>query len=233
MRHKIGFGGREIDFTVEYSQRKTLGIRVHPDEQVQVLAPLQATEEEIKEKVRKKARWILKQIDRFRTYVPATPSRRFVSGETHLYIGRQYRLKIAAGQQNDIKAYRGQLWIITPDTRPAALKKQLDHWYSSRASVIFHELLEEVLPRFRKYKIERPLMTIRKMEKRWGSCTPGGRIILNTELIKAPKSCIEYVIVHELCHLVHHNHARLFQTLLNKMMPDWKKRKDKLEYSLI
>lgn len=125
MRYKIGFGGREIGFTLEYCQRKTLGIRVHPDEQVQVLAHLQAGEEEIKEKVRKKARWILKQIDRFRTYLPATPLRRFVSGEPHLYIGQQYRLKIAAGQQNAIKAYRGQLWIITPDTKPAALKNGL------------------------------------------------------------------------------------------------------------
>ena len=71
------------------------------------------------------------------------------------------------------------------------------------------------------------------MAKRWGSCTPNGKIILNPELIKAPKGSIEYVIIHELCHLIHHNHTKAFYNLQQRMMPDWKKWKERLEYSLV
>ena len=70
------------------------------------------------------------------------------------------------------------------------------------------------------------------MEKRWGSCTRNGKITLNPEMIKAPKACIEYVMVHELCHLVHHNHTRDFYDLQSRMFPDWQKWKDKLEKTL-
>ena len=90
-----------------------------------------------------------------------------------------------------------------------------------------------LLPLFKKYEIIKPELHIRSMEKRWGSCTPNGKIILNPELIKAPKGSIEYVIIHELCHLVHHNHTKSFYDLQEFMMPDWKKWKEKLEHSLV
>lgn len=232
MEQKIKFGSRYIIFNLEYRKRKSLGIKVHPDNRVEVLAPVDAVEEKIKKKVTLKAPWILKQIDKFNTYKPRTSERRFINGEFHLYLGRQFRLKIVADDHNVVKAYRGQLWMHANDTRPEALKRQLDHWYKQRAIVIFSELLEEVLPKFKKYNLSTPVLTIRVMSKRWGSCTPSGKIILNTELIKAPKGCIEYVIIHELCHLVHRNHTKAFQNLQSRMMPDWEKWKERLEYSL-
>lgn len=232
MMHQIKFGSKTIDFNLKYRKRKSLGIKVYPDNQVEVLAPFDAREEKILERVKVKAPWILKQIDQFNTYKPSAPARRFINGETHLYLGRQYRLKIVPDEVDVIKAYRGQLWMYAQNPTAEELKKQLDTWYKQKASVIFTELLEEVLPKFKRYKILQPVLSIRSMSKRWGSCTPGGRIILNTELIKAPKGSIEYVIIHELCHLVHHNHTRAFQSLQSRMMPDWRKWKDRLEYSL-
>jgi predicted metal-dependent hydrolase len=113
-----------------------------------------------------------------------------------------------------------------------ALEKQLQQWYRQRASIIFEEMLEEVLPKFKRYKIQKPALVKRKMSKRWGSCTPTGKIILNTELIKAPKGSIEYVVIHELAHLVHHNHTKPFFDLLSRILPDWKKWKNRLEYCL-
>lgn len=219
-------------FTLHYRERKSLGIKVHPEGRVEVLAPLETKPDVVVEKVRQKVPWILRQIDHFNSYKPATPPRRFVNGETHLYLGRQYKLKIVPDEENIVKAYRGQLWMHAVNTSPEALKLQLDHWYKQRAAVVFHEMLEEVLPKFNRYKLSRPTLAIRFMNKRWGSCTPSGKIILNTELIKAPKGSIEYVIIHELSHLVHHNHAREFQNLQSRMLPDWRKWKDRLEYSL-
>ncbi|QHS61065.1 M48 family metallopeptidase [Chitinophaga agri] len=232
MEYQLMFGSRLIDFTLHYQERKSLRIIVNPEGTVEVLAPIAAREVDLIKKVRQKAPWILKQIDYFNSYKPTTPPRRFINGETHLYLGRQYRLKIVPDEKNIVKAYRGQLWMYTVNNQPAALKEQLNKWYKERAKEVFNELLQESLPKFKQYRIAMPILTMRFMSKRWGSCTPKGKIILNTELIKAPKGSIEYVIIHELCHLVHHNHTRAFQNLQNKMMPDWEKWKDRLEYSL-
>lgn len=232
MQHQLKFGSRVIDFTLQYQERKSLGIKVHPEGRVEVLSPFTAKQQDVMEKVRQKAPWILKQIDYFNSYKPLTPKRRFINGETHLYLGRQYRLKIVPNDENIVKAYRGQLWMHAVDTNPDALKQQLDTWYKQKATIVFNELLEEVLPKFNRYKINKPTLSIRYMSKRWGSCTPGGKIILNTELIKAPKGSIEYVIVHELSHLVHHNHTKAFQYLQSRILPDWEKWKNRLEYSL-
>lgn len=232
MQHKIKFGSRNIDFKLEYRKRKSLGIKVHPDEKVEVLAPMLSREADVLKKVRLKAPWILKQVDHFNSYKPAKPPRRFINGETHLYLGRQYRLKIARDKENVVKAYRGQLWMYSKNTKPKELKTQLDGWYRQRATIVFNELLREVLPKFKRYKVAMPRLKIRSMSKRWGSCTTSGKIILNTELIKAPKGSIEYVITHEFCHLVHRNHTKEFQNLQSRIMPDWRKWKERLEYSL-
>lgn len=232
MQHQIKFGSQKIDFSLKYVKRKSLGIKVHPDTSVEVLAPIDAFENDVLKKMKAKAPWILKQQLSFHSFLPSTPPRKFVNGETHLYLGRQYRLKIVPASINIIKAYRGQLFIHTTNTSPETLEAQLHHWYRLRAIIIFDELLNEVFPKFKRYKIVKPTMSIRKMKKRWGSCTSAGKIILNTELIKAPKGSIEYVVIHELCHLVHRNHTKLFFNLLNRMLPDWKKWKERLEYSL-
>ena len=232
MGNYLQYGTKKIAFTLAYQNRKSLGIKVHPDATVHVLAPVDTIDTDILSKVKAKAPWILKQIDHFNSFCPATPPRRFINGETHLYLGRQYRLEIIPDKINIVKAYRGQIFIHTKGTGKETLEKQLQQWYRQRASIIFVEMIEEVLPKFKKYKIQKPTLVIRKMSKRWGSCTSAGKIILNPELIKAPKGSIEYVVVHELAHLVHHNHTKPFFDLLSRILPDWKKWKDRLEYSL-
>lgn len=232
MHYTIPFGSKEIGFDLLYRERKSLGIKVHPDLRVQVFAPLDSAESEILSKVKTKAPWILKQLDLFKSFLPKTPVRKYVSGETHLYLGRQYKLKVVHDTPNAVKAYRGMLWVQANKPTPAMVETMLNEWYKERATIIFNEVLDWVFPLFKRYQLERPKLFIRAMSKRWGSCTPGGKIILNTELIKAPKGSIEYVIIHELCHLVHHNHTKQFFDLQTKLMPDWKKWKERLEYSL-
>jgi predicted metal-dependent hydrolase len=232
MKQHVDFGSKRIDFTLRFVNRKSLTIKVHPDVSIEVLAPKDADKSKILAKVKRKSPWILKQIEQFYAYKPRTKPRRYISGETHLYLGRQYRLKVIPDNHNVVKAYRGQLFIHTLNANKDALEKQLQQWYRQKAERIFTEMMTEVLPKFKKYKIQQPAITVRSMNKRWGSCTPSGKIILNTELIKAPKGSIEYVIIHELAHLVHHNHTKLFFELQERIMPDWEKWKNRLEYSL-
>lgn len=227
----LQFGKYNIIYELSYRERKSLGIKVFPDCSVKVVAPLHTSPEKIRLKVLTKAPWIIKQQNEFLSFHPLTPKRKFINGETHLYLGRQYKLRIEAAEFNEVNLFRGRLIIYCmTKSNPEKIMRQ---WYQEKANLHFRELLEETFPRFEKYRVPFPQLIIRVMQKRWGSCTPNGKIILNPELIKAPKGSIEYVIIHELCHLVHHNHTKAFYNLQGKMMPDWEKWKERLEYSLV
>jgi len=223
----IQFGSRTIDFRLEYSDRRSLGITVTPDMEVVVRAPINTSMEKVKEKVRKRAPWILKQQSFFLSFQPKTPQRKYISGETHLYLGRQYRLHVKKGKQESVKL-KGKFIEITVNEKTAA-KRLLNEWYLQHARAKFEIIAARLIKKFKKQKVEPKSITLRNMPTRWGSCTPSGKIILNPELIKAPIGCIEYVIIHELCHLVYHDHTQKFIDLQTKEMKDWEKWKMKLE----
>ncbi len=223
----IQFGSITIDFRLEYSDRKSLGITVTPEMEVVVKAPSDTSMEKVKEKIRKKAPWILKQQSYFLSFQPKTPARKYVSGETHLYLGRQYRLQIHIGNDESVKL-KGKFIEVKVREKLRA-KELLNNWYLQHAKAKFHAIAQPLIDKFKKYKVEPSAIVLRGMPTRWGSCTPKGKIILNPELIKAPKGCIEYVIIHELCHLIHHHHTQKFIDLQTKEMREWEKWKMKLE----
>ena len=227
MIQSVQFGSREIVFQISFSQRKTLGITITPEMEVLVKAPLDTSVEKIKEKILKKAPWIIKQQSFFLAFHPKITERKYLSGETHLYLGRQYRLQITIGNKNEVR-YRGRfIEVMTKDK--AKTGELLRLWYREKAKAKFAEISEPLIQIFKKYNVEPKGIFIQEMPTRWGSCTAKGKIILNPELIKAPKACIQYVIIHELCHLIHHNHTQQFIDLQTKEMPDWEKWKMKLE----
>jgi len=228
----IQFGSKTIDFRLEYSARKSLGITVTPEMEVLVKAPIDTSFEKVKEKIRKKAPWIIKQQSYFLTFQPKTPKRKYVSGETHLYLGRQYRLLIKNDElsmDNEPVKLKGGFIEVYTNEKPETLVKD---WYRKKAEQKLREIAFPIIDSFAtryKFSILNSQFTIRNMPARWGSCTPKGKIILNPELIKAPKGCIEYVIIHELCHLIHHDHTQKFLDLQTKEMKDWEKWKMKLK----
>ena len=223
----IQFGSKQIDFRLEYSDRKSLGITVTPDLNVLVKAPATTSLEKVKEKLRKKAPWIIRQQSFFLSFHPKTPARKFVGGETHLYLGRQYRLKILQSRLESVKLKGKFIEVTTADKAKA--KELVNEWYLQNAKAKFLAIAKPLIDNFRKHKVEPGSIVLREMSTRWGSCTAKGKIILNPELIKAPKGCIEYVIIHELCHLIHHDHTQKFIDLQTREMKDWEKWKMKLE----
>ncbi len=227
MTATIQFGSKQIDFKIEYSNRKSLGITVTPDMEVLVRAPDGTTTEKIREKIKKKAPWIIKQQSFFLSFHPKTTKRKFVAGETHLYLGRQYRLKITHGKLESVKLKGKFLVVATKDK--SRTENLIAEWYFQNAITKFHIIAQPLIQKFKRHKVQPSSIVLRDMPTRWGSCTPKGKIILNPELIKAPRPCIEYVIIHELCHLVHHDHTQKFMDLQTKTMPDWEKWKGKLE----
>ena len=223
----IQYGSSVIEYSVEYTNRKTLGISVHPDGSVSLKAPLDAGRETIMERVRKRASWILRQKRYFESFgIPTTP-RRYVSGESHLYLGRQYMLRVTPSDVNAVHYQSNIIEVECRHRRDAGVL--LLTWYRQRAKVKFPEYAQPIIEQFSAYGVKPKSISIRKMEKRWGYCTKDGNIYLNPRLICAPRCCIEYVITHEMCHLVHRNHTKAFYDLLTKEMPHWAKWKAKLE----
>jgi len=227
MQRSIKYGSEEIVFTLRFRERKTLGITVHPDRSTEVNAPLGSAIEKIEEKVHKRASWILKQQDHFLSFEPRNTVRKYVSGESHYYLGRQYQLLIINGDEESVKLTGAHIEVRTNHKSNA--EKLLHAWYLEKAKKWFDDIAQPLINRFQKYNVEPSKLEIRKMKHRWGSCSTNGKILLNPELIKAPKACIEYVIIHELCHLVHRDHTKAFFDLQQKEFPSWKKWKNKLE----
>jgi predicted metal-dependent hydrolase len=229
----IEYGRETIRYEVRFlPTRQTLGIEVHPDQRVVIRAPVGCAEEVIADRVRKRAPWISRQIADFRRYSPRTPQRQYVSGETHLYLGRQYRLKVGVGETASVRLTRGQLSVTMPGIPdPERVKAMLHRWYLDHARQVFIEVLEQYLPRFKGH--QRPHLIVRAMQSRWGSLSQAGSMTLNANLVRAPRACIEYVVTHELCHLRHRDHDASFFKLLGRVMPDWEKRKQRLEAALL
>ena len=228
----LTYDGETIPFHLSYSKRKSLEIAVHPDGSVVVKAPLGSDEILIQAFLYQRLRWIRRQLRYFAQFEPRTPKRQFVGGESHLYLGKQYRLKIRLSDTDEVLLKRGFFHIQAVDDEPEHIAMLLEAWYRSKAEVYFAQVFEECWQLFQKKGVKKPVLRIRKMKTLWGSFSVKRGITLNLELIKAPRECIEYVVIHELCHLLHLNHGPEFYSLLEQFLPDWTKRKHKLETTL-
>lgn len=227
----VQYGNTHLRYDLVRTDRRTLGFVVHPDTRVELRAPLQADAAEVDRRVLRKAAWIVRQQRQFRNFLPVQPPKEYVSGETHRYLGKQYRLQVHATQgKGMVKLIGGRLHVHARHPRdPEQVAGLLAAWYRAKARIRFAQAVDKAALALRKHGVERPPVQLRHMTRRWGSCTPGGRILLNPELIRKPGPCIDYVAMHELCHLVHPDHGRAFYALLDRSLPDWKKWKGRLE----
>jgi predicted metal-dependent hydrolase len=223
------WGDREIVYALRFqSARRRLAITVHPDLQVTVVAPDGRTVEDVAERVQQRAAWIAKQLRQFERWHPLPTPRRYVAGESQLYLGRQYRLRVVRGPEG-VSVGSGRLLVRAPSepTQPA-IRRAVAAWYVERAHEVFARRLDrlsKVAPRLTKDPLR---LRVRRMPRRWGSCSRRGTVTLNPELVKAPVSCIDYVLVHELCHRIVADHSPSFFRLLAAHVPDWVRRRDRL-----
>lgn len=226
----LDFGTRTIKYRLHIDNRKRLRIAVSPHLTVDVYAPVGFTEEEIQKKISAKAPWIAKKLDHLKSFHPLPAPKQYISGETIVYLGRQYRLKVVAGKEAPAKLIGRYLIVQTPRTKIRnKVKQAVDAWYRTRAKDLLARYLESAYEVACRHGVPEPLLSVRMMKRRWGSCTAKGRITLNTRLVQVPAHCIEYVIMHELCHLKEGNHSKAFYSLLTRCQPDWRTRKETLD----
>ncbi|MBU3014629.1 M48 family metallopeptidase [Poseidonibacter lekithochrous] len=207
---------------------KNITLKVKPNCDVILTVPLKTDDKHITYILEKRKSWISKNVEFFEAN-NKVEKKEYVSGESFKYLGKNYRLKVIESNIEQVKLLRGYIQIFVKDkTNINKKQKLLNEWYILKAEKYFQKVVEEYLSIVKK---EVKNIKIRQMKTRWGSCnTSKGYINLNSELIKKRRESIEYVIFHELAHLVHPNHSREFYNYLDTYMPDWKKRKDKLEY---
>lgn len=229
-QHLIAFGSRKIFYRLHREDRKRLRIVVSPELTVDVFAPNSASGEQVHATIKKKAPWIIKTLDKLEGYHPLPMPKRYLSGETLVYLGRQYRLKVENDSKQPAKLLGRFLWVWVEDKADAqSVKRSVEAWYRKRSREILGRYMEKCYRIASRHGVPEPIMVIRLMRRRWGSCSPSGRITLNVNLVKVPVHCLEYVIMHELCHLKNHNHSKAFYSLLTRCLPDWRQRKEALD----
>ncbi len=235
-RHTVTYGDKKIHFELERKKVKNINLNIRPDMSIGVTANDSVPLDYIKDFVKEKAPWILDKIKYFKDSQPLAKSEReYVSGESFKYLGKQYRLRVRESEIETVKYFRGFIYLYLKDTNDFKKKDTLfNKWLSERANLHYNESLDRMFELIKNYNIPRPEIKIREMKARWGSCHREDKLILlNSELIKAPKHCIDYVVLHELIHFKYKDHNTHFYTFLTSLMPDWEKRKKILDEEII
>ncbi len=224
----VPYGERLMHVGIEYGARKRLSLTVYPHGKILAKVPLGLPVRKAESFIRKRAAWMDKHLRHFEQH-PPEPPKRYAEDELHPFLGKHYRLRLRRSPSSSVQRGKDHLEVALRDPGdPAAVEKVLRKWYREEA-------LRYMKPRFRELSsslsfLGLPAHSLRfyRMKRRWGSCSARGVITLNTRLVQQAPASIDYVIIHELCHLRVPAHNREFYALLESVLPDWKTRRREL-----
>lgn len=208
-------------------RRKTAAIKVE-EGRVSVVVPKFATTPQVEELVTKKTRWIREKLLLQRIHQAPKP-KEYVSGECFTYLGRNYRLRVESGSSGSASLKNGRLVVHVPPSvqkRDHYIRNALTQWYRTHAD----QKLREKVDRYAKIVGVHPTsVEIKTFKSQWGSCSVQGHVLFNWKIIIAPNWIVDYVVVHELCHLIEHNHSPQYWKCVERVFPDHRKCKDWLK----
>ena len=234
--HSYKYGNNVINFRLKYSDRKSIGISVSPSCHVEVIAPIQTNLNTIVSAVENRAKWIVKQLEYFSSFDQEEGGRDYKSGISIKYFGRDFMFVVS-----QVEAYHEELIEIVGDQLVLSIHNRNDQkrinlfvedWLRNEALIIVSKFVEANFQKIKKYGVIRPQFYLRKMKRRWGSCTIEKVLFFNPEIVTLPKPLISYVVMHELCHLKFQDHSKDFYNLLETLMPDWEQLDNYLEFSI-
>ena len=223
------YGNYSYTYELVKQDRKSLALTVKPDMGIVLKCPQEVEGERVEKFLKRKWSWMNKQLKFFAKVQRKKYQPEYISGESFFYLGRQYKLVVKRSKKDSVKLLRGILQVETVQSVKDGKynKKLLDTWFKDKYQNVFQERFIEMQKRFDYKKM--PILKVRSMSKRWGSFLNKEQIALNPKLIHTPKECIDYVIVHELCHMRYKDHSKKFWDFLEEKYPKWQKVKDKLE----
>ncbi len=224
----------DIKYNVIFSRRRSISIIVRPDKSVTVRAPFRTPLNTINKFVLSKSSWIKKHLNNEPGIRLANTNRKYTSGEDFLYLGKEYKLTIIQSEENFIRLREDEIQAGLKDVNDTdKVKCLISEWFYNKArEVITNEFLR-ITDKYSHYVFRPSALAIRPLKSRWGSCSPKGKITINSELIKLNPVILDYVIIHELCHLKYHNHGPDFHKLLGELVPDYKILRKELRKYLI
>lgn len=228
----LHYGDQRIPYRVLLVPERhgKVAIHVNPNGSVRVEAPRETSLTAVKQAVLRRARWVSRHVQRAQFRNSHVLPREYVSGESHFYLGRRHVLKVRRNirAEPSVKLRNGRFEVVVASTEPDAVRNLLQAWYWRHAEEQFGQRLETLVQSL-KWLRDPPQWKLLPMKKQWGSCSPKGVLSLNPHLVKAPPICIDYVLLHELCHLKVHRHNQAFYRLLGQEMPDWELVKARLD----
>lgn len=225
MKGNIIYKDIPINFEIEYKKRKTFAIEIIPPNKIKVKSPRGILKSKIEELVHSKANWIIKKLEEFKDIEHMQIERRFVDGEIFMYLGKEYILKITQNKnlkKAEVSICNEFIHVKTPKTEIEIIKKIMIEWYKIECDKKIRERIEVYgqklgeMPR---------IIKVKEQKRRWGTCTSRRDVLFNWKCIMAPIDVIDYIVVHELCHLVHMNHSANFWSLVKLNFPHYEEKK--------
>ncbi len=229
--HFFNYQGIDIEYKLYRKKVKNINLRVTPKEEIVISAGKTVPLALIENFAQEKAEWIIRNIAAIEKYNQSKPNSILCDGKTVYYLGKPYILAMCQGSENCIQKREGEIILQAKEPgNQEKLKKIYLQWLRKEANTVFMESLERLHERIAPYGVKMPLLRIRNMKTRWGSCSyQKGSICLNLQLMKASEKCIDQVVLHELIHFIYPNHSKDFYGMLTRLMPDWKERKADME----
>jgi predicted metal-dependent hydrolase len=232
-RFSVRYGDEVLAFTLRLQpqrQSSKLAIHVEADGRVLVDAPEGATHAAVVAAVKKRSAWIAQHVADAQARLKHVRRRDYTSGEMVRYLGRRYRLRVTVepAAAPSCRLRGSYLEVIVQQRAAQDVQAVMAAWFSHRAGELLRERMYVIAKGLRWVKAPPP-MRLQWMRVQWGSCSPRGRITLHPALVQAPRNCIDYVVLHELCHLASHDHSTRFYRLLDRHMPGWRAVKARLD----
>jgi|LGOV01.1.fsa_nt_gb predicted metal-dependent hydrolase len=225
----IEYGTLRLEFTISYSKRKTIEIGVEPPAVITVVAPEGIADEVLLKHVKTKAKWIVQKLHEIKEIQSQRLDREYVNGEAFMYLGRNYSLKIVDDTERKkpiTKLYQGKFIITAPTRKQENLKQSMEAWYRQKTL----EKVVEKIAYYQKYFNVEPMdIKVKEQKKRWASCTPKKELLFNWRCVMAPSWVMDYIVVHEMCHMIYMDHSREFWQLVERIMPDYDRRREWLK----
>jgi predicted metal-dependent hydrolase len=219
-----------IDYKVVYSRRRSIGISVGPDSGVIVRAPYRTPMKTIEKLIISKSAWISKHVGNYKSAIRIDSKKSITDGTPVLFRGKELPIRVIESNAYSVKLADDKIEIGMKNIRETDIAgKMLEKWYRVISEGIFRRKFEEILINYKDYNFKPSEFKVRTLKRRWGSCSSKGKITISSELVKLDDIYLEYVILHELCHLRHQNHGKEFYELLSEVFPDWKKRRSELK----
>ncbi|MBU3219383.1 M48 family metallopeptidase [Clostridium algidicarnis] len=229
MKESFVYKDEKIEYEIIYSKRKTMEISIKPPDKITVRVPMRLPKYKIIERLTEKGDWILKHLNNFKTIDYKPINREFINGETLLYLGREYNLIVYGDylRKKSVVYIEGENIVVNfKENNKADVEKSLELWYRKEA---LNYILGSIKQYEKIFNKKPKAIVVKEQKKRWGSCTYDNRLLFNWRCVMARPQAIDYVILHEMCHIVHKDHSKKFWNLVESIMPSYKEEKQWLK----